>query len=96
MSRSVKITTPIPTLEEFGENLGLSKARQRSLAPIFVERLPQGEYAVRRPGAVRASKIFPTQREAVERARELSPNGSVLVERVPGTSSASRDKWRKP
>jgi hypothetical protein len=35
MARSVNITTPIPTLEELGERLGLSKARQESLLDIF-------------------------------------------------------------
>jgi hypothetical protein len=96
MARSVTITTPIPNLEEFGESLGLSKARQRSLTPIFVERRPQGDYAVRRRGAERASRVFSTQREAVEGARELSPNGSILIERVRDTANGGRDKWRKP
>ena len=31
MARSVNITTPMPTLEEFGKSLGLSKRRQDSL-----------------------------------------------------------------
>jgi hypothetical protein len=31
MARTVHITTPIPTLEEFGKSLGLSKTRQASL-----------------------------------------------------------------
>ena len=35
MVRSVKITTPIPTLEEFGSSLGLSKARQKALLQIM-------------------------------------------------------------
>jgi hypothetical protein len=35
MVRSVKITTPIPSLEEFGRSLGLSKARQRALMQIM-------------------------------------------------------------
>jgi hypothetical protein len=95
MARSVKITTPIPTLEEFGENLGLSKAKQRSLAPLFIERRPQGDYAVRR-GSEKTSRIFSTQKEAVDQARKLSPNGTILVERVRDTTRGSRDKWRKP
>jgi hypothetical protein len=37
MMRSVKITTPIPSLEEFGKRLGLSKARQRSLIRIVMD-----------------------------------------------------------
>ena len=31
MARSVTISTPIPTIEEFGKSLGLSKRRQDSL-----------------------------------------------------------------
>lgn len=95
MSRSITITTPIPTLEEFGESIGLSKARRRSLTPIFIERRSQGDYAVRRHGSERASGVLPTQREAIERARELSPNGHVLVERVRDTSAGSKDRWRR-
>ncbi len=34
MARHVNITTPIPTLEEFGKSLGLSKRRQDSLLRI--------------------------------------------------------------
>jgi hypothetical protein len=36
MMRSVKITTPIPSLEEFGERLGISKARQKALMQIIM------------------------------------------------------------
>ena len=95
MSRSITITTPIPTLEEFGESIGLSKARRKSLAPVFIERRAQGDYAVRRHGSVRASVVLPTQREAIERARELNPDTQVLVERVRDTSTSSGDKWRR-
>jgi len=96
MPRSVKITTPIPTLEEFGKSLGISKARQRALNPIFVERRPQGGYAVRRLDSERASDVLPTQRQAIDRARELNPNRTPLVERVRDTTGGTRDKWRKP
>jgi hypothetical protein len=34
MGRSVTITTPIPTLEEVGKRLKMSKARQRRLIEI--------------------------------------------------------------
>lgn len=95
MSRSVKITTPIPTLEEFAESLGLSKARQKSLGPIFIERSSEGRYTVRRYGTDRASIVVSTQREAIERARELNPNSQVLVERVRDKSTGNRDKWRR-
>jgi hypothetical protein len=96
MVRSVKITTPIPSREEFGRSLGLSKARQKSLNPIFVERRPQGGYAVRRLDSERASDVLPTQKAAIERAKELNPNRNPLVERVRDTSVDGRDKWRKP
>jgi hypothetical protein len=34
---------------------------------LYVERRPQKDYAVRRPGSERASDVLPTQREAIER-----------------------------
>jgi len=36
MNRSVIVTTPIPSLEEVGASLGLSKARQKALMQIIV------------------------------------------------------------
>jgi Uncharacterized protein conserved in bacteria (DUF2188) len=63
---------------------------------LFVERRPQGDYAVRRGGSERASAVLPTQSQAIERARELNPGGHPLVERVRNTDTGGRDKWRKP
>jgi hypothetical protein len=63
---------------------------------FFVERRQQGDYAVRRPNSQRASDILPTQREAIERARELNPNRTPLVERVRYTSRGKPDQWRSP
>ncbi|MFP5276795.1 MAG: DUF2188 domain-containing protein [Acidobacteriota bacterium] len=63
---------------------------------LFVEQRPQGDYAVRKPKSDRASAVSRTQAEAIERARELNPGTSPLVERVRNTSSGSPDKWRKP
>ncbi len=63
---------------------------------IYVERRPEGDYAVRKPGADRASDITPTQAEAIERARELNPGAAVHVERVRFTSGGKPDKWRRP
>jgi hypothetical protein len=94
MARPVKVTTPIPTLDEFGDELGISKTRRKSLGPIFVERRPKGYYAVRRHGSPKAINVLPTQREAVDLAREISPSGRIFVERVRDTSGI-RDKWRK-
>jgi hypothetical protein len=63
---------------------------------LFVERRPQGDYAVRRGGAERASAVLPTQAQAIDRARELNPNAPPLVERVRNTEVGGRDQWRKP
>jgi hypothetical protein len=63
---------------------------------LFIERRPQGDYAVRRGDSERASAVLPTQAEAIDRARELNPNKAPLVERVRNTDEGSRDKWRKP
>ena len=70
MARPVRVTTPVPTLEEFGENLGLSKARQKSLNPIFVERRPQGDYSIRRRGSERPAMSYPRrEKQSTERVR---------------------------
>lgn len=63
---------------------------------LFIERREQGDYAVRRPGSSRASDVLPTQGEAIERARELEPNSTPMVERVRHTNRGKPDQWRKP
>lgn len=63
---------------------------------FFVERRPERDYAIRRPGSERASAVAPTQAEAIAKARKLNPEATVHVERVRDTSVGSRDKWRKP
>jgi len=63
---------------------------------LFVERRPQGDYAVRRADSRRASAIAPTQAKAIEKARELNPGQAPHVERVRHTAAGKRDKWRKP
>ncbi len=62
---------------------------------IYVERRPEGDYAVRRADSERASAVLSTQREAIERARELSPGSRPHIERVRHTTGGSPDKWRK-
>ena len=37
---------------------------------MYVERRPDGDYAVRRANSERASDVLPTQRQAIERAQE--------------------------
>jgi hypothetical protein len=63
---------------------------------LFVEKRDQGDFAVRRGNAERASAVEPTQKKAIERARELNPKGEPLVERVRHTGAGKPDKWRKP
>jgi hypothetical protein len=63
---------------------------------LFVEKRPQGDFAVRRGNSERASAVEPTQAKAIERARELNPKGTPLVERVRHTSEGKPDQWRKP
>ena len=63
---------------------------------LFIEQRDQGDYAIRRPGSERASGVAPTQAEAIEQARQLDPNATILVERVRDTDVGGRDKWRKP
>ena len=62
---------------------------------LFVERRQQGDYAVRRANAQRASDVLPTQADAIARARELSPSSAPLVERVRTTTRGHSDQWRK-
>lgn len=62
---------------------------------IYVERRPQGDYAVRKPGASRASAVEATQADAIARAREISPGVAPDVERVRHTTRGKPDHWRK-
>lgn len=63
---------------------------------LFVERRPQGDYAVRKPNSDRASAVMPTQGEAIDRAKQLNPDAAIHVERVRNTTGGNPDKWRKP
>jgi uncharacterized protein YdaT len=62
---------------------------------LFVERRPQGDFAVRKGNSERASAVLPTQAEAIERAKELNPGASPVVERVRNTTGGKPDQWRK-
>lgn len=62
---------------------------------FFVERRPEGDYAVRKPNSERASAVEPTQAQAINRAKELNPKATIHVERVRHTMKGSPDKWRK-
>jgi uncharacterized protein DUF2188 len=62
--------------------------------PLFVERRDDGKYAVRRANADRASAVLDTQKQAIERAQDMT-DGPVVAERVRHTGIGSPDKWRK-
>jgi hypothetical protein len=62
---------------------------------MYVERRPEGDFAVRRAGSERVSAVAPTQAKAIERAREISPGVAPDVERVRHTNRGKPDQWRK-
>lgn len=62
---------------------------------MFIERRTQErDFAVRRAGSDRASAVLPTQRQAIDWARQRG--GDVFVERVRDTNRGNPDKWRRP
>ncbi|WP_309147424.1 DUF2188 domain-containing protein [Paraburkholderia caballeronis] len=62
---------------------------------LYVERRPQGDYAVRKPDSDRASAVAPTQGQAIDRAKQLNPDAAIHIERVRNTNGGHPDKWRK-
>jgi hypothetical protein len=58
---------------------------------IYIEQHPNG-YSVSLGGAKRASTVEATQKEAIEKAKEMHPNAPIHVERVRNTSNGHRDK----
>ena len=61
---------------------------------VFIERREQRDYAVRNPNSERASVVVPTQREAINWAKEHKPNAARHIERVRTTEQGHPDKWR--
>jgi pyridoxine/pyridoxamine 5'-phosphate oxidase len=61
---------------------------------LYIERRPQGDFAVRRGGAERASEIASTQAKAIKKAEKLDPKAAILAERVKRTNVGKPDKWR--
>ena len=55
---AVEITTRIPTLEEVGESLGMSKTRQQSIIQIVQKPKPEVRFrvAAKRPGSSKIRK----------------------------------------
>ena len=62
---------------------------------LYIERRLQGDYAVWEEHSKRASAIAPTQKEAIERARELKPGIAPDVERLRRTNRGKPDQWRR-
>ncbi|HEV2379015.1 MAG TPA: DUF2188 domain-containing protein [Terriglobia bacterium] len=60
----------------------------------YIEQREDGRYAVTPKGSDRAAEIVDTQREAIERVKELNPDDRPDVERVRDTNRGGRDKWR--
>lgn len=60
----------------------------------YIEQTEDGRYAVRAEGSARASGIFGTQREAIDRARDLNPSDHPDVSRVRHTTHGHPDQWR--
>jgi hypothetical protein len=58
MARSVHITTPIPTLEEFGKSLGISKSRQDSLIRLVKRDNTSGRFVERAPDSIKATSVL--------------------------------------
>lgn len=62
---------------------------------VYIERRPEGDYAVRQEHSKRASAVEPTQAKAIETAREMFPDVRPDVERVRHTTQGKPDQWRK-
>lgn len=69
---------------------------KRNNGQFYIEQRDSGDFAVRRGGSERASAIKSTQRDAIERARQIDPDAPVHVERVRHTNIGHPDQWRKP
>ncbi|MGH6818961.1 MAG: DUF2188 domain-containing protein [Methylovirgula sp.] len=83
-------------LADFVWNIERSSPPAKTSPKLFVERRPEGDYAIKRRGSERASDVVLTQAKAINRARELNPGHAPLVERVRYTDNGKPDKCRKP
>lgn len=62
---------------------------------LYIERRPEGDYAVRKQNSDRASAVEPTQEAAIARAKVLNPDAAIHVERVRNTDGGKPNQWRK-
>ena len=77
MARSVIIKTPMPTLDELGKKLGLTKAKQRFLIRLVDEKSSRRptSYAFRGlSGSVKkeTKRVMRTERKTTSRARKIA------------------------
>jgi hypothetical protein len=61
---------------------------------MFVTRREDKRYNVLRPDAQRPSAVTDTQRQAIDRAKEIAPDAAVHIQRVRGNPPGP-DKFRK-
>lgn len=61
---------------------------------LFVTRRADRRYNVLRPGAQRVSAVTETQRQAIDRAKEIEPDAAIHIQRVRGNPPGP-DKFRK-
>ncbi len=62
---------------------------------IYIEKRPEGDYAVRQEHSKRASATAPTQAKAIAKAQKMFPDVRPDVERVRHTNKGKPDQWRK-
>ena len=55
----------------------------------------QGDYVSRKRGSTRVSEVFPTQAKAIERARKINPDATILVEPARNRRGSHKDKRQK-
>jgi hypothetical protein len=60
---------------------------------FFVTRREDRRYNVIRPNATRPSAVTDTQRQGIDRAKEIDPNATIHVQRVRGNPPGP-DKFR--
>jgi transcriptional regulator with XRE-family HTH domain len=83
-------------IRQFGDvnEAGTEGRMAKGKEEIYVERREEGDYAVRRPDAGRASAVLRTKAEAIEQAREIAPDAAGHVDRVRDTDRGGRHKRR--
>lgn len=61
---------------------------------VYIERRPDGKYAVMAEGNERASGLYDTQAEAIAASKRMFPDIKPDVERQRHTKVGDPDKWR--